>query len=145
MSVCYPRREPIHTVTCQNKRHRNNRISAAKKEKTYRISACRAHGRHYSDHDMFLERKGTWIQGNSEYSNSGDCASPRASEGKGKKLGNKLCQKLRVRHVGTPRRNSHMQRAFLGNKKKEITNRTDLDAGVSKKQKLIETGYQDGP
>jgi hypothetical protein len=26
-----------------------------------------------------------------------------------------------------------------------ITNRTDLDAGVSKKEKLVETGYKDGP
>lgn len=42
-----------------------------------------------------------------------------------------------------PRRNSHTQRAFPTKQKR--TNRANCDAGVSEKEKLVETGYQDSP
>src|SRR6267142_2348603 len=91
MSVCEPRCHHPPAI-CQTTLPGTTECPRQMGKKTYSISARRAHGRHHSDQDMFLERKGTWIEGNSEYSNSGNCAGPQASEGKRKKLGYKLCK-----------------------------------------------------
>lgn len=91
---------------------------------------------------MFFERKWARIQGNAEYSISGDCACPRAPEGEGKKLSDKLCKVRSERtqqQQPTPLSRVHMWEG------KWATNRANCDTGVSKVKKLIKTGYEDGP